>query len=214
MSYPTMKLTVDELIFKMRHLQVGQEVGLAATPNGEYSYGIRRLPEEMFDNGMCWLADYYGGGATAAFSEMDEEREAFPENLKAAVTAWLTAHSLLFGDCVYVQWDTWNQDVWEFSQKPKASVKTIMACVNFELSRPYHLYVSVPEGTPCDDVQDIAKQALTRMTPGDFQQKVWDDSDSCDPYIDAGDIQWMEVDADYNSTNGQETDLPVGTVTK
>lgn len=215
--YKTETISVQELVHRMRNMEVGDEIGLAITEQGEYSYGIRRLPDEMFDNGMCWIADYYGGGSTKAFSETEEDFRDFPSILKRQVNDWLRWCNLINDNgSVYVQVkDGTLPDIkWEFKATRIEPKKNRLACVNFEMNRPFHMYISVPPEATDDEIQDAAKKALCQMVTGEFEQKVIDDSEGRDPFIDTEDINWMEVDQDFAGFEDCETDLPVGTVTK
>ena len=214
--YPTKEISVDCLLHRMRTMEVGSEIGLAMTPAGEYSYGIRRLPGTMFDNGSLWIADYYGGGDAEAFSEGDHSE---PGMLRNAVSRWLTDTNLLTNDgTVYVQVHgvpgTLPDIKWEFKATMIEPKKNRLACVNFEMNRPFHMYISVPPEATDDEIQDAAKKALCQMVTGEFEQKVTDDSEGRDPFIDTEDINWMEVDQDFVGFEDCETELPVGTVVK
>lgn len=211
--YPTKEISVDSLLHRMRTMEVGSEIGLAMTPAGEYSYGIRRLPGTMFDNGSLWIADYYGGGDAEAFSEGDHNE---PRMLRNAVARWLTDTGLLTdGGTVYVQVPgSCPTYVWKFTEEKQQPKKNRLACVNFEMNRPFHMYISVPPEATDDEIQDAAKKALCQMVTGEFEQKVIDDSEGRDPFIDTEDINWMEVDQDFVGFESCETELPVGTVVK
>ena len=218
--YKTETITVQELVHRMRTMEVGSEIGLAMTPAGEYSYGIRRLPGTMFDNGSLWIADYYGGGDTKAFSETEEDFREAPSDLLESVWDWLASANLLCidssGSSVYVQVkDGTLPDIkWEFKATTIEPKKNRLACVNFEMNRPFHMYISVPPEATDDEIQDAAKKALCQMVTGEFEQKVTDDSEGRDPFIDTEDINWMEVDQDFIGFESCETELPVGTVVK
>lgn len=210
MSYPTKKITVTTLWRMMRDMEIGTEIGLAQTENGDYSYGIRRLPD-MFNAGSMWIADYYGGGSAAVFT--DSPDDTYGEALDQ-LTDWLKKTQLLRDDgTVFMQQpDTLPTTVWHFTAERKEPPKNCLACVDFELSRPYRMYVAVPPTATEDEIQDIAKEALTNMGAGEFESKVLDTSEGRDPFISLEDIQWMGVDED-GSQPGMETDLPTGTVT-
>lgn len=210
MPYPTKKITATTLWRMMRDMEIGTEIGLAQTEDGDYSYGIRRLPD-MFDAGSTWIADYYGGGCAAVFT--DSPDDTYGEALDQ-LTDWLKKTQLLWDDgTVFMQQpDTAPAIVWHFTAERKEPPKNRLACVDFELSRPYRMYVSVPPTATDDEIQDIAKEALTNMGPGEFESKVLDTSEGRDPFISLEDIQWMGVDEDGRQP-GMETELPTGTVT-
>ena len=210
--YQTTKMTVAVLVDKMRNMEIGEEIGLAGTESGEYSYGIRRLPEAMFDNGMCWIADYYGGGSVKAFSETEEDFRDNPYILQETVWDWLAqCHLLNEVHDAYVNVQVKGElpeTKWEFKQVVTEPTKNRLACVDFALNRPHRMYVAVPPEATDDEIQDIAKKALTGMTPEEFGDKVLAMDADLDPFIEVEDIDWMEVDKGYKNT----TTSPVGTV--
>lgn len=209
--YQTNTMNVADIAYLMRKMEIGDEIGLAQTEDGEYSYGIRRLPGEMFDNGKLWVADYYGGGAAVAFSEgqFDDEDE-----LPGKVYSWLLKnHLLVDGENVHVQVKdgTLPETKWKFEQvdvKPKNR----MVCVNFDLRRPFHTYVSVPPDATDGEVKAITRTAVCKLTWDNFKDHVIASDVDLDPFIDLDDFTWMEVDSCCNQQNADTTDLPTGTI--
>lgn len=203
--YKTMMLSLNELLYKMRNMEVGEEIGLAATSSGEYSYGIRRLPGEMFDNGMCWLADYYGGGSTTAFSETEDEYEQEPGQLYEKVEDWLGESGLIweardegFEGHVFVQIKDGSlpDTKWKF-KKVDIPAKNRIACVNFDLKRPYRAYISVPYDASDEEIKKIFVKTLMGLSPEEFGSHIISCEDDCEPFVDEGDVTWMEVDTQY-----------------
>ena len=217
--YKTMMLTIHELVCKMRYMKIGEEIGLAQTANGEYSYGIRCLPGGMFDNGMCWLADYYGGGSTMAFSETQDEFMEDPDRLLKSVVDWLDNCDLLIkGDkyaTVYVQRKDGSlpETKWEFKET-KIEPENRLVCVNFDLRRPYHTYISVPANSTDEEIKQITREALKELTADNFDMHVISGAESLDPFIDDEDFVYMEIDPCYDLENGSITKRPVGTLSQ
>ena len=216
--YPTEEITVQELVARMRMMNEGDEIGLAKTSDGEYSFGIRCLPGGIFDNGMCWLADYYGGGSTMAFSETELEFMSESDKLLEAVWDWLARVDLLSdivsgGSKVYVQIKdgTLPETKWEF-KATKVEPKNRLVCVNFDLRRPYHTYVSVPPALTDEEIKRITKVALKTLSPEEFKKRVYATAEALDPFIDDEDFVCMEVDPCFNQQNAFTTDLPTGTI--
>lgn len=222
--YKTEKINVKTLVSRMRMMKPGEEIGLCVTEDGGYSYGIRCLPGGMFDNGMCWLADYYGGGATAAFSETKDDFKSYPIQLEEDVGEWLDRHDLLITrdpddtqhrktPCVYVQVPDGSlpETKWEF-KVTKIQPKNRLVCVKFDLRRPYHTYVSVPPTATDDDVRRITKEALNKLEPEEFDGCVYADAEALDPFVADEDFVCMDVDPECNQQNASITDLPTGTL--
>jgi hypothetical protein len=216
--YKTRKITVNELMNRMRHMEVGEEIGLCHTPEGEYSYGIRRLPDTMFDNGMCWLADYYGGGATAAFSETEEGFLDRPDKLQDAVEDWLVQTRLLFAEdegdydpeYVYMQVKDGSlpETKWEFKET-EIVPQNKMVCVDFTLTHAYRTYVSVPKDATEQEITETVTGALMDCDRDTFLGSVID----CE--ADHWDI-WPEdfVDVSIDHCSAKPTSLPVGTISQ
>lgn len=214
--YQTEKITVPELVARMRMMKPGEEIGLCGTEAGEYSYGIRCLPGGMFDNGMCWLADYYGGGSTMAFSETEDEFREAPITLVEHVWDWLDKCDLVHRDdgyTVYVQCKdgTLPETKWEF-KATEVKPKNRLVCVKFDLRRPYHTYVSVPPTATDDDVRRITKEALNKLEQEEFDKRVYADAEALDPFVADEDFVCMDVDPECNQQNATITDLPTGTL--
>lgn len=213
--YKTTKISVQELVARMRMMKPGEEIGLCGTEDGEYSYGIRCLPGSMFDNGMCWLADYYGGGSTMAFSETEDEFMDDSDRLLENVWDWLAGCGLLIdgGGHLYVQRKdgALPETKWEF-KATEVKPKNRLVCVKFDLKRPYHTYVSVPYNATDSEIQSITKTALMKLTCDDFDQHVISTAMGLDPLVADEDFAWMEIDGDCNLSNADTTDLPTGTI--
>lgn len=209
--YKTIALTVRELVFKMRHMEIGEEIGLSQTANGEYSYGIRRLPGGMFDNGMCWLADYYGGGSTMAFSETEDEFREAPSTLVERVWDWLDKCDLVHRDdgyTVYVQCKdgTLPETKWEF-KTTEIQPKNRLVSVSFILSHAYETKISVPPKATDDEIINMTQSALIDCDKEKFWNSVTDvDAKHWDIWPE--DFVDMVVNHDYKQT----TDLPTGTL--
>lgn len=205
----TQRVEVDTLISNMRQMEVGSEILLASEASGEGIYGIRRLPNNMFDNGPCWIADYYGGGSPAIFT--DDEYEA----LYTRLTDWLVEQKLLTGDeddydpqYVYILEDPYVEDTkWEFKEI-KIPPKNKLVCVNFVLSHCYRTYISVPPTATDNEIMKMAKTALINCTKEEFDSKVIDaDKENWDLWPE--DFADIAVEHDY-----EPTDLPTGTLSK
>ena len=225
--YKTEMITVQELVNRMRHMEVGAEIGLAVTAAGEYCYGIRRLPDAMFDNGMCWIADYYGGGSTMAWNETEDDLSECPEWLVGEVQHWLVEHGVMIdpiGDpesgldddatCVYVQVkdDSLPETVWHFTEEKKEPQQNAVACIDFGLARTYRMYLSVPKDAKMDAIAKLGRKVLCKMTPEEFGSKVLDTSTGGEPFIADEDIDWMGVNQSDRGWNIDTTTEPVGTV--
>ena len=210
----TEKIAVKELEQRMRKMEIGTAIDLVSRQNGEERwYGIRRLPDNMLDNGSCWIADVYGGGEARVFTD-----EAHGASLKSQLFNWLFMVHLMGDDGETVQVaikDGTEQEIrYDFQRTVVEPKKNRLACINFEMNRPFHMYISVPPEATDEEIQDAAKKALCQMVTGEFEQKVTDDSEGRDPFIDMEDINWMEVDQDFVGFEDCETELPVGTVVK
>ena len=225
--YETEIITVQELVNRMRKMEVGAEIGLAATEDGEYSYGIRRLPDAMFDNGMCWIADYYGGGSTKAFSETEDDFREFPSYLVDDVEDWLVEQGVMIdpacdpesgldddATCVYVQIKDGSlpETVWRFTEEKKEPQQNAVACIDFGLVRTYRMYLSVPKDATMDAIAKLGRRVLCTMTPEEFGSKVLDTSTGGEPFIADEDIDWMGVNQSDRGWNIDHTTEPVGTV--
>lgn len=213
--YKTKMITVQELVNRMRKMEVGCEIGLAATEDGEYSYGIRRLPDAMFDNGMCWIADYYGGGSTAAFSETEEDFRDTPSQLRDAVWNWVSECRLMCSEvCVHVQIKDGSlpETVWHFTEEKKEPEEHAVACIDFGLVRTYRMYLSVPKDATMDAIAKLGRKALCEMTPEEFGSKALDTSTGGEPFIADEEIDWMGVNQSNRGWNIDTTTEPVGTV--
>lgn len=222
--YKTEMITVQELVNRMRKMEVGTAIGLAATEDGEYSYGIRRLPDAMFDNGMCWIADYYGGGSTMAFSETEEKYRQFPFDLIDEVAEWLVEHGVMRDPAldeldnatakVYVQIKDGSlpETVWHFTEEKKEPEEHAVACIDFGLVRTYRMYLSVPKDATMDAIAKLGRKVLCKMTPEEFGSKVLDTSTGGEPFIADEDIDWMGVNQSDRGWNIDHTTEPVGTV--
>lgn len=207
MNQKTMILTVQELVQKMRNMKVDEEVCLAMTANANPSYKIHRLPDGILNNGMCWLAGYYGGGSTTAFSETEDEFMKDTGILLENVWDWLAGQKLLIegGRTVYVQMEGVEAEI-----EPENRV----VCMKFDLRRPHHTYVAVPPTATEDEAIQIAKTALKKLTRRNFKRYVLCDYEELDPYIDDEDFVCMEIDPCFNLQNGIVTTDPVGTLSK
>lgn len=210
----TEKITAKELEQRMRKMEIGTAIDLVRKQNDEEQwYGIRRLPDNMLDNGSCWIADVYGGGAARVFTD-----GAHGVSLKSQLFTWLFMVHLMGDDGETVQVaikDGTEQEIrYDFQRTVVEPKKNRLACINFEMNRPFHMYISVPQEATDEEIQDTAKKALCQMVTGEFEQKVTDDSEGRDPFIDMEDINWMEVDQDFVGFEDCETELPVGTVVK
>ena len=87
------KITVDELLDRMRKMEIGATIDLLCDDySGEEWFGIRRLPDDIFDNGKCWFADGYGGCSTQGFSE-GPFNDAL--DLEECLVYWLNSNNLL-----------------------------------------------------------------------------------------------------------------------
>jgi len=210
----TEKITAKELEQRMRKMEIGTAIDLVRKQNDEEQwYGIRRLPDNMLDNGSCWIADVYGGGAARVFTD-----GAHGVSLKSQLFTWLFMVHLMGDDGETVQVaikDGTEQEIrYDFQRTVVEPKKNRLACINFEMNRPFNMYISVPPEATDEEIQDAAKKALCQMVTGEFEQKVTDDSEGRDPFIDMEDINWMEVDQDFVGFEDCETELPVGTVVK
>lgn len=213
--YKTEKITVYELVCRMRNMQVGEEIGLSQTEDGEYSYGIRCLPGAMFDNGMCWIADYYGGGCVTAFSETEQQFMEDTGILLDEVRGWLVEQELVDQDFdlvnIQIKDGTLPETKWEF-KKETIQPKNRLVCVKFDLRRPYHTYVSVPPTATDDDVRQITKAALNDLEQEKFDELVYADAEALYPFVADEDYVCMDVDPECNQQNANTTDLPTGTL--
>lgn len=207
MMKQTMTLKLDELMFKMRHMKEGEEINLCVTAEGDHRYGIRCLPGRMFNNGMCWIADYYGGGSTEAFSETEEEFQMSPELLEDFVYTWLTEHDLLSDeDTVFVEPKDWTRPEtrWEF-RETVIPPKNKLVCVDFMMTRSYRTYISVPAQASDDDIIERTKAALIDCDKETFDKTVicTDNGIWPDDFVDCTVEDFFEP-----------TDLPTGTLGK
>ena len=203
----TMTLRLDELMYKMRHMKEGEEIGLCVTAEGDYRYGIRCLPGRMFDNGMCWIADYYGGGSTEAFSETEEEFQTSPELLEDFVYTWLAEHDLLSDeDTVFVEPKDWTRPEtrWEFKETV-IPPKNKLARVNFRVVCSGRTDISVPGLSSDADIVRAVKWALMNCDKETFDKSVVITGQIC-----AEDFVDITVDHDFR----EPTDLPTGTLGK
>ena len=206
----TEKITVKELAKRMCDMEIGTAIDLVSRQNGEgLWFGIRRLPDNMLDNDRCWIADVYGGGMMRGFSDSGNM-----DSLENQLSRWMIWAGLLRDGMVVVENKDGTEPTirYDFAKTVVEPKKNRLACVNFEMNRPFHMYISVPPEATDDEIQDAAKKALCQMVTGEFEQKVTDDSEGRDPFIDTEDINWMEVDQDFVGFESCETELPVGTV--
>lgn len=208
MMYKTETITVMELVDRMRKMDVGSEIGLAATKDGEYSYGIRRLPDDMFDNGKCWIADYYGGGCAKCFCESELDDYVF---MTDELQNWLYENDLLQTDDTVnaeIKDETEAQTKWEF-KKTVIPPKNKMVCVDFVLSHAYRTYISAPPQATDDEIVELTKASLIDCDKEQFLGSVIDvDAEQWDV--------WPEdfVDITVNHDYKQATDLPTGTLSQ
>ena len=207
MMKQTMTLKLDELLDKMRHMEEGEEIGLCGDEKGNGCYGIRRIPGGMFDNGMCWIADYYGGGATAAFSETEDDFMSYPDLLQSSVACWLDEHDLLNrGNTVFVETRDWTEPEtrWEFKETV-IPPKNKLVCVDFMMTRSYRTYISVPAQASNGDIIERTKAALIDCDKETFDKTVicTDNGIWPDDFVDCTVGDFFEP-----------TDLPTGTLSK
>ena len=215
--YNTEQITVKELVDRMRAMQVGDEIGLSATEQGEYCYGIRCLPGGMFDNGMCWLADYYGGGATTAFSETESDFMETPVILYDDVVEWLDASDLLGAQAedgdwlVYVEIKDGSmpETKWEFKEvKVDPKQPNRLACVNFGCGLEGRAYVSVPYNATDAEIVEIARESLSNINTKDLIEHHLNPKGM----VFDTDFTYINVDHYYHEHYDDETTDPVGTV--
>ena len=98
----TETITFVELLNRLQKMAVGDVIDLKGRSLGDGWFGIRRLPDNLFNNGRNYIADNYGGGFTQAFSDNpDDEFNLFID----AISAWLHDSDLSKGEdeCVIVK---------------------------------------------------------------------------------------------------------------
>lgn len=103
----TEKITVHELAERMRGMEIGATIDLLNDYySGEEWLGIRRLQDNIFDNGKCWFADWYGGCDAQGFSEGEFNE---PQDLEERLTEWLGNNGVLEdnGTTVNIALDDW-----------------------------------------------------------------------------------------------------------
>lgn len=210
--YKTTKISVWELVARMRMMKPGEEIGLSQTTDGEYSYGIRCLPGAMFDNGMCWLADYYGGGCVTAFSETEQQFMEDTGILLDEVRGWLVEQDLVDQDFdlvnIQIKDGSLPETKWEF-KATEIPAKNRMVSVSFILSHGYQTKISVPPKATDDEIIELTKAALIDCDKAKFQACVFD-ADAKYWGIWPEDFVDMVVNHDYK----QPTDQPTGTLSK
>lgn len=211
----TMTLKLYELLDKMRNMKEGEEIGLCLTADGAGDFGIRCLPNRLFCNGMCWIADSFGGGATVAFSEPADVLADHPEQLEDDVTDWLIGHALLNGNgTVYVRLKdrTKPETRWEFKEttiQPKNS----LVCMKFAMTRLCSVYISIPPDMPAEDACELTRKELSGLDRETFNRLVTtSDEEVWDPWPE--DFIDMYIDPYCNQSNADMTDHPTGTLGK
>ena len=215
--YNTETISVNELLNRMRAMKVGEEITLIGGVSGLGIYGIRSLPGGMFDNGKCWLADYYGGGATAAFSEDSGSEDG---DLYNSVLNWLDTYDLLTEEPIpgrYPNTDRWvsvainkysePESVWEFKEvkvEPKPKAKNRIVVIEFSLADVYRTPFVVPPDADDDEIVDLVQEHLCKMTESDFKIHCTLEKPTWDPQPE--DFVWMDVLHMWD----KDTDQPVG----
>lgn len=208
----TEKIAVKELEQRMRKMEIGTAIDLVSRQNDEERwYGIRRLPDNMLDNGSCWIADVYGGGEARAFTD-----GAYGVSLKSQLFSWLFMVHLMGDDCETVQVaikDGTEQEIrYDFQRTVVGPQQNAVACIDFGLHREYRMYLSVPEDATMDAIAELGRKVLCEMTPEEFGSKVLDTSAGGDPFIMDEEIDWMGVNQSDRGWNIDHTTEPVGTV--
>lgn len=201
------KITVKELASRMRKMEIGTVIDLQGGTSGDGWFGIRRLPDDMFDNGKCWIADYYGGGFTKAFSEdPNDDYGCMTDEL----ADWLAYNDLFDGDGeivnVEIKDETEPQTKWEF-KKTVIPPKNKMVSVTFILSHAYRTYISAPPQSTDDEIVELTKASLIDCDKEQFLGSVIDvDAEHWDV--------WPEdfVDVVVNHDEKRPTLLPTGTL--
>ena len=216
--YNTETISVNELLNRMRAMKIGEEITLIGGCIGLGIYGIRSLPGGMFDNGKCWLADYYGGGATAAFSE---DRGSEDGELYERVVDWLDTYDLLTEEPIpgrYPNTDRWvsvainkysePESVWEFKEvkvDPKQTNR--LACINFGCGLEGRAYVVVPYNATDAESVEIAKESLSNISTKELIEHL-----NPNGMVFDTDFTYINVDHYYHEHYDDETTDPVGTV--
>lgn len=208
----TEKIAVKELEQRMRKMEIGTAIDLVSRQNDEERwYGIRRLPDNMLDNGSCWIADVYGGGEARVFTD-----GAHGASLKSQLFNWLFMVCLMGDDCTTVQVaikDGTEQEIrYDFQRTVAEPQQNAVACIDFGLARTYRMYLSVPKDAKMDEIAKLGRKVLCEMTPEEFGSKVLDTSTGGEPFIADEDIDWMGVNQSDRGWNIDHTTEPVGTV--
>lgn len=208
----TEKITAKELEQRMRKMEIGTAIDLVRKQNDEEQwYGIRRLPDNMLDNGSCWIADVYGGGEARVFTD-----GAHVDSLKSQLFNWLFMVCLMGDDCTTVQVaikDGTEQEIrYDFQRTVVEPQQNAVACIDFGLARTYRMYLSVPKDAKMDEIAKLGRKVLCEMTPEEFGSKVLDTSTGGEPFIADEDIDWMGVNQSDRGWNIDRTTEPVGTV--
>lgn len=213
----TEKIAVKELEQRMRKMEIGTAIDLVRKQNDEEQwYGIRRLPDNMLDNGSCWIADVYGGGAARVFTD-----GAHGVSLKSQLFTWLFMVHLMGDDCETVQVaikDGTEQEIrYDFQRTVVEPQQNAVACIDFGLVRTGRMYLSVPQDATPDTIKELGRKALCDMSQKQYKLNVLDTSAEAEPFILPDDIQWINLDRDYEGGDGKGwiidlTTEPVGTV--
>ena len=204
----TEKITAKELEQRMSKMEIGTAIDLVRKQNDEEQwYGIRRLPDNMLDNGSCWIADVYGGGAARVFTD-----GAHGVSLKSQLFTWLFMVHLMGDDCETVQVaikDGTEQEIrYDFRRTVVEPKKNTIACLDFGLHREYRMHLSVPQDAAEETIKELGRQALIGMSQDEFSNKVLDVSQYGEPFIMDTEITWMSI----NELDMDATTQPVGTV--
>ena len=209
--YKTKLISVQELARRMRNMEVGTVINLLAEIHSDQWFGIRRLPDDILDNGLCWIADIYGGGKQKAFSD-----GAHTAPLESQLISWLSDMHLLadeFGIVrVKVEDGTERTVRYDFKKTVVEPQQNAVACIDFGLVRTYRMYLSVPKDATMDAIAKLGRRVLCTMTPEEFGSKVLDTSTGGEPFIADEDIDWMGVNQSDRGWNIDTTTEPVGTV--
>ena len=192
----TEKIPLRELVKRMRKMEVGTVIDLQGKSLGDGWFGIRRLPDNLFNNGRNWIADNYGGGFTHGFSDNPDDDYCL---LFDDMSAWLYDCDLSEGDDETVVVKVSDGAAPEPEQKNK------MVVIEFSISPDiYRTHLSVPQDATDEAILEIGQRSVEGLTETEFfNATVPVSSAEWNP-----EVTWMQVLHDWDTP----TDKPIGTL--